>query len=80
MRGESPCMISLILMYLRGQAPFKNSESPQDFQLLNPHAPNQDLVVLSFDKKNPAVLSQKQLFSCNLHFYCYISLWNFTKG
>ena len=36
----------------RGQASFKISESPQDFQLLNPHSPNQDIVVIALIIKN----------------------------
>ena len=57
----------------RGLASFKNSESLQDFQLFNPHSPNQDIVVLAlikilqtFHKNNYQVVSY--FFTVLFHF------------
>ena len=53
-----------------GQASLKNSESPQDFQLLNPHSPN--LVVLALIKILQS-FHKKQLLGCKLLFHYHIS-------
>ena len=50
----------------RGQASFKNSERPQDFQLLNRYSPTQDLIAQAL--LNPAVLFAVNFLSCKLFF------------